>query len=115
TFKALERNLALNSVRNVRALNVAASDVEGTVGIFRGPESNIGLATAVPAITAKDKCLLRDEVPAAPLTDILNDDEMETARLIKIDVEGMEWAVIAGMKPILDSGRRDLEIAVEID
>jgi hypothetical protein len=35
--------------------------------------------------------------------------------LVKIDVEGAEWAVAAGMGPILNSCRPDLEIVVEVD
>ena len=35
--------------------------------------------------------------------------------MIKVDVEGSEWAVAAGMAPILKNCRHDLELVVEID
>ena len=40
--------------------------------------------------------------------------EIQRARVIKIDVEGAEIEVLAGMDSILDSCRQDVEIVVEI-
>jgi hypothetical protein len=54
------------------------------------------------------------EVDAAPLSAILRPEEMHNARLIKIDVEGGEMSVVAGMESLLSSGRTDLEIVIEV-
>lgn len=34
--------------------------------------------------------------------------------LIKIDVEGAESRVISGLGPVLESGRRDMEVVIEV-
>lgn len=115
TFRALQENIDRNHADNVRAVNVAVSDSRGMVKIFRGPESHIGLATTLATLAAERECEPEADIPSAPLTDILDAEEFRGARLVKIDVEGMEWAVVAGMKSLLKSGRSDLEITVEVD
>jgi len=54
------------------------------------------------------------DVDAAPLSEILLPDEIQNARVIKIDVEGAEWAVASGMASLLRCCRRDLEIVIEV-
>jgi FkbM family methyltransferase len=113
TFGDLARNLERNRATNVRAVNVAASDQRGTVKLFRGPEHNIGMTGLFDeqeGIKMEFQCM----VEAAPLAEILHAEELQKARLIKIDVEGAEWAVVGGMGRIFESGRPDLEIVVEI-
>jgi FkbM family methyltransferase len=110
TFLALKDNLNRNAVRNVRAVSVAVSHSRHVVRLFRGPDSNIGETTFLEGLRLEFEC----EAEAAPLTAILQRLEIERARLIKIDVEGAEWCVVAGMGPILSSGRADLEIIVEV-
>ena len=109
-FNALQGNLARNRARNVRAVNVAATDRKGWVRLFRGPDSNIGRTTIREECGFEFEC----EAEAAPLSAILQPEEVQNARLIKIDVEGAEWWVVAGMGPLLGSGRTDLEIVVEV-
>lgn len=54
------------------------------------------------------------EVAADTLGALLSAEELRRARLIKIDVEGAEDAVIAGLAPQLMDTGPDLEIAVEL-
>ncbi|HSB70840.1 MAG TPA: FkbM family methyltransferase [Candidatus Methylomirabilis sp.] len=110
TFGLLQANLARNLAQNVRTVNVAASDRKGRVGLFRGPDDNIGLTTVLGDPRLAFEC----EVDAAPLSHLLRPEEAQTARLIKIDVEGAEWSVVAGMDSLLRAGRRDLEVIVEV-
>jgi FkbM family methyltransferase len=110
TFSLLQGNLARNLAQNVRTVNVAASDRVGTVSLFRGPDDNIGLTSVVGDPRFAFEC----EVDAAPLSLLLTSEEVHNARLIKIDVEGAEWSVVAGMGPLLYSGHRDLEVIVEV-
>lgn len=111
TFEELRVNLALNGVSNVRAVNIAAAESAGTVGIYRGHEYNTGLTTILEGRGFDLEC----EVRSAPLSTILHADEACNARLIKIDVEGAEWSVVAGMEPIINGGRPDLEIIIEVN
>ena len=110
-FRMLRDNLSGNGdPAAVRAVNVAVADVAGTRPIFRGPVQNIGLTT-----TVRGRGLQPDgQVAAAPLPDLLEPGEMQAARLVKIDVEGAEDAVLRGMKRFLEGCRPDLEILVEL-
>jgi len=109
-FTALRGNLVRNRASNVRAINVAASDTSGVFKIFRGPKSNLGATTLV----AEQGFEVEDHVSAEPLSRILRPEEIQTARLIKIDVEGAELAVVNGLLPSLAAVRPDLELVVEV-
>lgn len=111
TFSALQGNLTRNDARTVRAVNVAVSEHSGMAKVFYGHECNIGLTTILETPDFECEC----EVESAPLSSILRPDEVQNARVIKIDVEGAEWAVVAGMELILNSGRPDLEVVVEVN
>jgi FkbM family methyltransferase len=111
TFRALSDNIAMNGVVNVRPVNVAASDRPGRLKLYRGHEHNTGLATVVEGHGFE----LEAEVPAAPLNSILTAGEMRRLRLAKIDVEGAEAQVVAGMGALIEQGRPDLEVIIEIN
>lgn len=111
-FAELCGNLERSAASNVRALHAAVSDHEGEIGIYAGPSHNLGLTTTVPGARRG----LRQEamVRAAPLGSLLSAEEVARARLLKIDVEGGEPAVIAGMAGFLAGCRDDLEILLEL-
>lgn len=111
TFVLLENNLARNHVTNVRALNVAVSNRHGVAQVFRGYASNIGMTTIIKDEDLPYEC----DVVTAPLSALLLPVECQNARVIKIDVEGAEWAVAAGMVPLLRDSRADLAVIVEIE
>jgi FkbM family methyltransferase len=110
TFEELKDNLNRNRVDNIRALNVAVSGHAGTVPLYGGPASHRGLTTLNPHQGLPFEC----DVPAAPLADLLGPEEIQTARLIKIDIEGAELEAARGMGPLLAQGRPDLEILLEV-
>jgi FkbM family methyltransferase len=110
TFKDLQTNLELNDVSNVRAVNVAASDSKGVAKIYRGHEHHIGLTTMLECRGFDLEC----EVRAAPLSAILKPEELKGARLVKVDVEGAECSVVSGMGSLIEKGRTDAEIIIEI-
>ena len=110
-FRALGENLSRNgNPPNVRAVNMAASDSCRTLSIYQGPVHNIGLSTTVAGRGLKRET----EVAAAPLGDLLEPQEIRGARLVKIDVEGAEDAVLRGMTGFLKSCRDDVEILLEL-
>lgn len=110
-FDRLLETLRLNgSPTNVRTINKAVAASRGTLTIYAGPQHNIGLTTTVrrgnmPRIA---------EVEALPLGDLLLSDEWGRVRMIKIDVEGGEDAVLAGILECIDRLPRQIEIAVEL-
>lgn len=110
-FALLEGNLAANgATARVRAVNKAAGETAGTVRTFKGPDRNIGLSSTVESRGLSPEA----DVDAAPLADLLEPDEISTARLVKIDVEGAEDQVLRGMGAFLDRCPRDVEIVLEL-
>jgi FkbM family methyltransferase len=110
TYAQLQANLDRNAATNVRALNVAATATPGTVTLFGGEAHNSGTTS-----TVETAGLTRlDEIEGAPLADLLTPDEIATARVVKIDVEGAEHDVLRGLEPALDAMPADVELVVEV-
>jgi len=107
----LRRNLALNQTPNVRIVQAAASDKTGALSLYHGPAGKPGDTSIVFREGFTYEC----EVTAAQLCEILSSSEISTARIIKIDVEGAEWSVIAGLLPCLNLTRPDMELVLEIN
>ena len=111
TFSLLQRNLALNDgASNVRAVQVAVSDKPGTLDLYHVEERNIGSISTLANRGTRRVAT----ATAARLIDILRADEFARVRLIKIDVEGGEPAVLRGILDNLDSFPTTTDILVEI-
>jgi FkbM family methyltransferase len=107
-FAALTAHLRLNGAVNVRGVQVAASDQPGSFSLVRGPSEFRGLTrVAAPGTTV-------ESVDAQPLSALVSQEEFARVRLVKIDVEGAETAVVDGLIPLLASARPDLELLVEL-
>ena len=110
-FASLEQTVHANGVlSNVRMINVAAAARAGSIPIFAGPAHNTGLASTVerwgrPQLAAVD---------ATPLDDLLKGEEISRARIVKVDVEGGEDQVLAGMARMIRDAPHELEILVEL-
>ena len=110
TLAQLKANVACNRFQDlVRCVHAAVSDCDGTATLYRGLSGNTGTASIVRA-----EGQASERVPSAPLGGLLRPDEIECVRVIKIDVEGAEWLVFNGMRPLLPRLRRDAEIVMEI-
>ena len=110
-FEALRETIAMNDVCDrVRAINCAAAAQPGFIDVYSGPRHNTGLTSTIQ----RRGMHAQAQVPSQPIDDLLQSDEFSRARLIKIDVEGAEDQVLAGMCSIIRHGRRDLEILVEL-
>ena len=110
TMEQLRANVGRNRVDGiVRCVHAAASDREGTTVLYAGQTGNLGTASIV-----REKGNHAEAVPCAPLDRLLTPQEIESVRVIKIDVEGAEALVFEGMKSILARLRPDAEIVMEI-
>lgn len=113
-FSALQKNIAQNAYTNIIAFNEAASDSEGSLDIFLAPDSNIGATTTV-AIEATRKGHKKEaRVRARTLDAIVGCETLLSARLIKMDVEGAELAVVSGIKDLLPSFSDRTECVFEV-
>ena len=93
SFQYLEQTIGANAVGNVLAFPIAASDVPATLPLFishdnRGDNRLYRPGADWPKI----------EVEARPIDALLAENDIETLDLIKIDVQGYEPKVIAGLR-----------------
>ncbi|WP_447038290.1 FkbM family methyltransferase [Streptomyces sp. DSM 118878] len=105
------RHVELNGCDNVRAVNAAVSDSHKTLTFVLASSHNMGANSIVPYDGPAESSF---DMAARPLPDILDEEELTRARVIKIDVEGAEGGVIRGLAPALGRLRTDVEIAVEV-
>ncbi|AWN28589.1 FkbM family methyltransferase [Streptomyces sp. NEAU-S7GS2] len=112
TFHArVLQHAEINGCNNLRTVNAAVADERKTVTLILASSSNMGAASIVPYGGPAESTL---DVEAYPLPQVLDADDLAGARVIKIDVEGAEGAVIRGLAPVLDKLRPDAEITVEV-
>ncbi|WP_274914799.1 FkbM family methyltransferase [Streptomyces sp. WZ-12] len=109
--RRLEQHLALNDLGNVRTVNAAVSDAQRTLTFILASSRNMGAASIVPYDGPAEITL---DVEAQPLPALVKPEEIAAARVIKIDVEGAEGAVVRGLEPLLARLRPDAEITVEV-
>jgi FkbM family methyltransferase len=100
--------VARNNLTNVRIVPEAVSDHVGTVAVELGPEEHRGLTRALKDSTGDGSVACR------PLPDMIDDQEWRRARLIKIDVEGAEYAAVRGLASALPRLPGVAEVIVEV-
>lgn len=99
----LTRNVALNKFHHVRIFDCALGDKPGVLPL-RVPKadsaeySNMGLASLVALDTPHDLV----EVPVHTLDTVFRESGMNRLDVVKIDVQGYECQVLAGMREVLD-------------
>jgi len=101
--KCLE-NLRLNHVSNVRVIDEGVSDAAGQVTLIFDPLMP-GAGTAEEAIARQISSSVETarslQIPVLPLDEHLERKALPLPDLIKIDIEGLEFAALRGMEKIL--------------
>jgi len=106
----LRHTLAINDAANVRVIDHAVSDRRSHLPLYAGPAHNIGLTSTVPH-RGMTQCGV---VPAAAFGDLMDDADLARGRLIKIDVEGGEPAVLRGVLAAMDRLPHHVELLIEL-
>lgn len=103
-FDRLVENIERNGLSGiVRPVHVAVADKKRTLTLYSGPEENCGMASVL-----RNEGMSEETVEALPLGQLLTDEVLVSARLIKVDVEGAEELIIRGFEPDLHRFRGDL-------
>jgi FkbM family methyltransferase len=109
--EALNRNIALNNVSNVRVVRAAMTDRPGIISLYRAPyERNLGAMTTVVSRSS----IREVEVTALPIGAILLPEEKTRLRLIKIDVEGAEGPIMQDLLESIGDYPDTVEIVCEM-
>ena len=93
SFGYLEQTIAANAVGNAEAFPVAASDAPAMLPLYISTDNR-----GDNRLYASDEERPQVEVKARPLDALLRENKIETVDLIKIDVQGYEPKVIAGLR-----------------
>ncbi|HXC61367.1 MAG TPA: FkbM family methyltransferase [Nitrospiria bacterium] len=102
-FKRLFRHLRINRCKNVRANQLALSDVNGTADFFLIK----GLWTTRNSLhPPANHEIQRVSVPITTLDAYLKRESSDDVDLIKLDVEGAELSVLEGSAELLSQTRR---------
>jgi len=91
----LQANLRTNRLKNVHLRRAALSDYTGTLPLFY---NNALRLTQGASLQARQDRVNQVEVPVSRLDDYLAAEGVETLDLLKIDVEGYEPQVLAGVE-----------------
>ena len=92
SFQYLEQTIAANAVGNVQAFPIAASDVPATLPLYISHDNRGDNRLYQPGVDWP-----KIEVEARPIDALLAENDIETLDLIKIDVQGYEPKVVAGL------------------
>ncbi|MDA3656856.1 FkbM family methyltransferase [Mycobacterium xenopi] len=111
---ALQETAALNGLTNIRLVAAAVSDRDGQLPLFVGSAYDSGLTTTVARLGRHFRFREQERVRAAMLGSLVTREELASARLIKIDVEGAEDRVLAGLLVSLDILAPEAELVVEV-
>jgi FkbM family methyltransferase len=99
-YARLLENIRLNRCRNIEPLQAAAADAPGEATIWLAPPQLRGHSTTVSGLASAEGMRPEATVRADTIAGLVGPEVLRRARLVKIDVEGAERAVLA---PVLAS------------
>lgn len=99
-FKVLERNIAINNLRNIKAINFAVFDRSGNKVSMYAPKELFGKGS-LRAIYTREA----ETVETITIDEIKARFNLPSIHFIKVDVEGFEASVFGGMSNLLVSDK----------
>ncbi len=98
-FSLLQDNISLNKKDNIQAFNKAVSDQPGVMTLYLYKNYNLGRHSAI----RQRNSIGSEEVETIQLDSFLENKALgdKKIRLIKIDIEGYEFAAMSGAKEAL--------------
>lgn len=97
TFEQLKTNASINFARNIELMNIGIGALPGKSRLFLSSSSSS--SSSLIDNSSADSSI---EIDVATLDSILGDTELEGKCLMKIDVEGLESAVLEGAKNFIE-------------
>lgn len=95
---ALVNHISLNNLQNVKVEKLAVGEKNGVVNLYYDErEKNLGMVTSGPIESG-----ITEEVKMVSLDSYLENSLIAKVDFIKIDVEGLEYSVLKGMKDTLE-------------
>ena len=95
TFQVLKQNCDLNNFKNIETLNLAVSDTDGFLTLYRD-EKHSGKSSLFTGSNNKDSIRITTKT-----LDTLLKDRFQNIDFIKIDTEGAELSILKGASNIL--------------
>lgn len=102
-YARLQNNIALNAASNITALNVGLGAEAGTAVLDTGSEGNLGSASLRPGASHGEASIQIER-----LDDVVARRGLGRVSLVKLDIEGAEYAALLGMKSLLQRDRPDV-------
>ncbi|MBE1484995.1 FkbM family methyltransferase [Plantactinospora soyae] len=100
-----------NNLHHIRIVRAAAYDTTDQVTFYTPSTANLGNTTHV---RPRRCAAIAFQAEARPLPSLTTGSELAQARIIKIDAEGAEAAIVRGLTPALDHLRPSAELVIEI-
>lgn len=98
----IERNLAINNIKNAQLVSEAVSDRPGTADLYISPDTNTG-STALHQSTRYR--LPTESTATTTLTDLFDRLQISHADLVKLDIEGYEFEAVFGAAELFRAKR----------
>lgn len=98
----LKQNFLLNGCRNVTLKQAAISNTNGSMKLYLTPDTNTG---STSLFKTRNYPLPSETIPLISLNQLLDENNIETVDLMKMDIESYEYEAILGAQNAFRSKR----------